>query len=260
MNLLDLHGVRRIDESGLRYSGAIQSCLPSLNIACIDWFSEEWKKVKKDFRGERQRSEKLGQLVKDLIPTRIGALDGNLSRCIPVSWAAVMQMIKENRRLRIPRQEWFKALAIIFLIVTRDRKLVLIRRSDKVAQYKGFYHLSATGYIDAETVLTHGLWDGIVETVFKEAKEELDLERGQIIGLRSEGTWLITGADSANIDFAFTAKTDLTGEEVLALARKAKDSWEGKHRLVEKDEAVALLQQPTLVPSAAGCLTRYFGL
>lgn len=251
MDLQRIHNVRSMSATEVSWATAGKSYLPNLNKASLDWFMTNLPTVGDDY------SKKMGRLAKDLLPNRIGALQNNLTLCVPVNWASVMQMIKQEKRERIPKSERFKVLAVICLVRTSDDKLILIKRSEKVTQYPGFYHVSAAGYVDTDVVGENELWDGIVTNAHKELKEEVNLDDIHLKYFGFVGAFEITDTDSANIDLAFFAETRLQAEEVLVLAATAEDSWEGKHHAIPIDEAAGLLETPTFVPSAAGCIAKY---
>lgn len=257
-NFEALHQFRKLSDKALpaiRWATIDKGYLQNLNRVCVNWFMENMPKP-----DDEKYDKKMRFAAGDLLPNKVGALGGDLTQCVPVSWAALMQMVDTKKREAIPKNERFFALAAVILIETRDKKFPLSFRSEEVALYPSCYHVTAAGTFDINTAMENGLLGGLVETAHKEAKEEVNLDDVLLYDFEPVGTFMSTEPDSATIDIAFSARVDLTGKEVLELAREAKDGWEGSHRLFTADEVVGLLKKPVLVPSAAGTLATYLGL
>lgn len=202
-------------------------------------------------------------LVKDLLPRKVG-VTGTKSflhytevQCVAVSWAQYQLMVRSEIRESLPEAELFKALAVSCLVLTLDGKLILARRSGEVSQWKNMYHVAAAGYVDLASFLETGSPEA---HVFIELKEEVNLDREDVSGLRVLGMCEAVEPESANYDVCYLALTNLLSGDVIEKAKSAKDNWEGKQLAVTREEAVQLLQTEKWDPAGAATLMTYFGL
>jgi hypothetical protein len=91
--------------------------------------------------------------------------------------------------------------------------------------------------------------------MWKELREELALDVGDITHLSQRGLCMHLGADSAVLEVCFAAMTSLTAQEVMARSANAADSWEGKVVLLTRAEAVNVLENgPKMNPAGAATL------
>lgn len=142
------------------------------------------------------------------------------------------------------------ALAVSAVTQTADGLLVIERRSDKVAERPGFFHVKPSGHPQPPEGLTQG--------VLTELEEELGVSPSEVTGLVCTG--LVRDAASYKPELTYALRIRATSGEVLR--RTKADAWESSELLFISPSRDALADwlarnRDATVPAGHGALLLY---
>ena len=199
----------------------------------------------------------------DIAPGRLGIIFSSglnfidsFLPCVLVSWAQSHVRSRVSLDM-LPPNERFCRLAVDCLLKTKDDMYILARRSQKVSEYKGYWDVSAAGWVDVEQfIATENLQDQIIRELY----EEIGLGWDQIVKINQLGLCLNPMPEYSMAEVCFEAETDLEADIVLALSKGAKDSWEGKHSAFSGLDLFSILNSELVKPAAAATIMLTLGL
>lgn len=179
----------------------------------------------------------------DLVPQRVGVLRGSkfgagILSCAGVSWA--QHTIQRNPEIfnSLSYSEKFRTLAVSCLLKSGDNRFILAKRSARVSVYANLWHVSAAGWVDLDTAFKTR---GVIEQVYTELKEEVNLDCEHVLRLDQLGLCVHLAQGSNFMEICFLAETKLESQVVLELAQDAKDRWEGKYHIFNQSELEGMI-------------------
>lgn len=191
--------------------------------------------------------------LKDREPKRVGVLlpadlqfrDQSLP-CCKVNWAQSHVRSRVSLDM-LPPEERFCRLAVDCLLRTGD-DFILTKRSQKVSEYKGYWDVSAAGWVDLGQLLDTG---NLEDQVVRELHEEVGLEKYSIVRINQLGLCINPMPEYSMVEVCFEAETKLGVDMILHLSKGAIDGWEGKHRAFKKSELISTLNNELFKPAGA---------
>lgn len=191
--------------------------------------------------------------LKDREPKRVGVLlpadlrlrDSSL-QCFRVDWAQSHVRSRVSLDM-LPPEERFCRLAVDCILRTGD-DFILAKRSQKVSEYKGYWDVSAAGWVDLEQLVNTG---SLEDQIIRELREEVGLARDNIIKISQLGLCINPMPEYSMVEVCFEAETRLAVDEILELSKGAVDSWEGKHSALKRSELLSLLGNELFKPAGA---------
>lgn len=199
--------------------------------------------------------------VRDVVPQRVGVIGWNetvneiILCCSAISWAQYILIRDFRIRQQLPHKELFHRLGTSLLIRSLDGKYILSKRQLKTPIWPRAWHISVGGQADLGLALETGRVDG---QIYKELLEELGLEENQVGSISELGLFKYNDETDSVMALCFFADSNISSQEILAAARQAKDSHEGRIFAFDRDEIMRLLESESFVPEAAGALLVHF--
>jgi len=186
------------------------------------------------------------------------AQDGALQ--LRLSSSDYRTLLYSNRNVQRIAQVWgesfySRALGISAVVVSQDRQILLMQRSETVGEYPNCFDVFG-GHIDAPADES-APW--VFAAMEQELEEELALSHAEY-SLQCLG--LGESIPNRKPELVFSAKCERSGEEIIRLASQAKDAREYVSIFAVADEEMALAHflrenKQQLSPSAYGSLCLY---
>lgn len=194
----------------------------------------------------------------DRLPMRVGIIlpledrmgDTHELQCVRVSWA------QSHIRSRVaadmlPKREQFYRLAVDCLLKTVDDRYILAKRSQKVSEYKSHWDVSAAGWVNLDQALATGKLE---DQILRELTEECGVEAKDVVTIDQLGLCLNPFPEYSMAEVCYLVHTSLSSDEVLSLAARAPDSWEGKHFGYTGDNLRFIFGRNVFKPAAAATI------
>lgn len=234
------HRMAIIDERSAPYQYVFAS--KKLVTPVLDTYIASFEKVgNKKFSLEDREPKRVGVLLPADLRFEVPSL-----QCFKVDWA--QSHVRSRISLdMLPPEERFCRLAVDCLLKTGD-DFILAKRSQKVSEYKGYWDVSAAGWVDLEQLIKTG---NLEDQMIRELYEEVGLERDNIVKISQLGLCINPMPEYSMAEVCFEAETQLKVDEILALSKGAVDSWEGRHSAFKKSELPSLLGNELFKPAGA---------
>lgn len=229
MERSDKHNVAVLARSSEHYWLALRGALltPTLNKYIIQWRDKDGKPFPPE----------------DLVPQRVGVFWGDESchgviHCVGISWAQHILQRDPEIFNSLSKLEKFHTLAVSCLLKSGDNRFIIAKRSSRVSVYANLWHVSAAGWVDLDIAFNTGR---VIDQVATELQEEVNLDRKHISQLSQLGLCIHLAKGTNFMEICFLAETPLESQAVLELAQDAKDKWEGKYHIFNRDELEGMI-------------------